>query len=979
MKRLVQITCLLLCVKGSLKAQTQLPRIVQPSPQAATIMKYGDFPVNYNTGVPEISIPLYTIKSGGLELPIILKYHASGLKPKEGDLSPIAAGWSLEAGGMITRVIKNRCDELYQRPVPWKQPPLSQHVQADFDYINTIYLRGKDSEHDEFSYSIPNKTGKFAIEDDGTGKYNAYSYPFVPYQFDVQTTPAQNYYRVINGIDVKDDEGNLYKFGHTHTETASTQSEYVGPTGWFLEEIESSISKSKITFSYDAIPEYQGPYGDYWGINVGNDMGVRADNPSANISYCSPTYWTIDWVANPSAIRYNTKVVSYIYFDHGYVKFNHSSDKRRINSIEVYDVGNNRIKLITLNRSQFVANSAFNKLNSIEISGQTPDVVEKYEFNYNENLPVHEEQATIDYWGYCNGYTTSQSNRAPIRNTTVYYPVSEDGTSGQSANITIGTASFDPSADGEPTKWFILEKIKYPTGGETEFQYEPNKYIDQNSGNSTQQFAGGGLRIKTITSRDNAGKTITKTYEYKPRQVDISMFSEMNYTTTTFYLVTLGQAHCRVGNCGPDFQSPYIFRSRMFSNSWNRHLGSNNVMYDEVTEYFGDQNTNTGKNVYVYKYENPNEKGIMENVYATHFYIRVYKNWGNGLLERHETYKKNGTSYDIVRSVTTKYGFTYLKTLKNLYVTACFTSYDDLPASGGYDFINYYNNGCYNYVRYPFSANDQQIVTGAYYLNSKEEKDYTGAGTLTRFTEYEYGNPLHFYPTKTTTTMKSGEKKVTYDKYVNEFSAQEPYTSMKGKNILKPLIEQKAYIKDISNNERLVNTVKTNYNFWYNSTWGNINANSKFLPQTVETSTYTNPNEVRLRYHSYDDKGNVTMQSKENDVPKTYIWGYNNTLPVAEVTGESYNNVISILNQGILQNPVSDQALRDELQKIRVQFPAALTTTYTFKPLFGITSETDAGNHTKFYEYDTYGRLKRIRDKDNNILKEFDYKFQEQQ
>jgi YD repeat-containing protein len=44
----------------------------------------------------------------------------------------------------------------------------------------------------------------------------------------------------------------------------------------------------------------------------------------------------------------------------------------------------------------------------------------------------------------------------------------------------------------------------------------------------------------------------------------------------------------------------------------------------------------------------------------------------------------------------------------------------------------------------------------------------------------------------------------------------------------------------------------------------------------------------------------------------------------------------------------------------------------------GITAQCDAANRTTYYDYDTFSRLKLIRDMDGNILKSFDYKYRQQ-
>lgn len=103
--------CMVLCCNGKyLIAQDEVTRFSPASPDAAALGKYGVFPVSYQTGTVNINIPLYTIKSKSLTLPMMLNYHPSGIKVDEIS-SSIGLSWSLNAGGVITRVIKGIADD----------------------------------------------------------------------------------------------------------------------------------------------------------------------------------------------------------------------------------------------------------------------------------------------------------------------------------------------------------------------------------------------------------------------------------------------------------------------------------------------------------------------------------------------------------------------------------------------------------------------------------------------------------------------------------------------------------------------------------------------------------------------------------------------------------------------------------------------------------------------------------------------------
>ena len=56
-------------------SQNDYNRVNFYPPSVASMMKYIDYPVSPRTGIPDIGIPLFTVRSGKLELPLTLSFH----------------------------------------------------------------------------------------------------------------------------------------------------------------------------------------------------------------------------------------------------------------------------------------------------------------------------------------------------------------------------------------------------------------------------------------------------------------------------------------------------------------------------------------------------------------------------------------------------------------------------------------------------------------------------------------------------------------------------------------------------------------------------------------------------------------------------------------------------------------------------------------------------------------------------------------
>ncbi|MBC9930406.1 RHS repeat domain-containing protein [Chitinophaga qingshengii] len=133
--------------------------------------------------------------------------------------------------------------------------------------------------------------------------------------------------------------------------------------------------------------------------------------------------------------------------------------------------------------------------------------------------------------------------------------------------------------------------------------------------------------------------------------------------------------------------------------------------------------------------------------------------------------------------------------------------------------------------------------------------------------------------------------------------------------------------------------------------------------------------EPRLIFDLYDAAGNVLQQHKVNDEPESFIWGYGNSYPVAAIKGMSYSAVSGLVNVLAINNLYNETQIRNSLAPLRT-LDGAMSTIYTFRPQVGMTSMTDPSGRTIYYEYDGFGRLTVIRDKDGKILKQTDYKYQ---
>lgn len=222
------------------KAEESLTDILPPSPTASGIIRYGDIPVSYSTGIPEISIPLYTIKCGSLEMPVTLSYHAGGIKVDEA-ASRVGLGWSLLAGGTVGGSVRRGAStEFY----PITLPSFETLRNKDFtgftwDDINTLKSMHIMPAPQWYSYSVNGMSGRLVYDANDMALYDAGAKKDITFQ------KKNDVFSAIDNL------GNNYLFdvGEMTDNTASSGSLY--NTAWNLSQLKSCNGRDSINISYN--------------------------------------------------------------------------------------------------------------------------------------------------------------------------------------------------------------------------------------------------------------------------------------------------------------------------------------------------------------------------------------------------------------------------------------------------------------------------------------------------------------------------------------------------------------------------------------------------------------------------------------------------------------------------------------------------------------------------------------------------------
>src|SRR5699024_5523387 len=96
---------------------------------------------------------------------------------------------------------------------------------------------------------------------------------------------------------------------------------------------------------------------------------------------------------------------------------------------------------------------------------------------------------------------------------------------------------------------------------------------------------------------------------------------------------------------------------------------------------------------------------------------------------------------------------------------------------------------------------------------------------------------------------------------------------------------------------------------------------------------------------------------------------HSNNITGKTINGWTYHEVTITGTSSIY---ISGSGYIDELRLYPIN---AQITTYTYKPLHGMTSKCNNKNNITYYQYDGFGRLKLVRDENGNIIKQYAYHY----
>lgn len=990
MKKILFTLFMLTICLGRLCGQIpQAPKSL-PSPTVAELGLYGEVPVSHFTGTPSIQIPLYDARFGQFHLPLTLSYHASGVRP---DVHPgwLGMGWSLNAGGYISRVVHDMPDD-------YNNPAFYTGARAGFYFTCSIldneawntrsYLRQvaqstndmwRDTEPDLFSFSFMGYSGQFALTHEGEWMVQC-DKPvkvelidgFLATPFSQEATYFESRSRTptFAGFVLTAEDGTRYTFGgdtfsieYSLNFFSQYYDEWIANT-WHLRQIEYTNGQ-KVNFVYMRDGFINQMYLSIYEVLASRTASYNECSwfsfPTIENSYqgrlIAPVYlsristgdlvldfyWDMSHELGYEERVYKEKYEAWLNTYDGHSSFlpflndNRLRDeypacleKLRWNKLSYIRIGKGMRQIIrTFNFAYNDLPTQRLMLQSVSESNEgTTGRVWQFAYNRPDLLPPYLSNM-VDHWGFYNGTYASL-------NFTQYHLYRE------------------PNA--ACLQYGMLEKITYPTGGYTRFVFEPHTYRKQLSlerweqcDSLAQNKMAGGLRIKQIIQSDTGAAA------------DEKVASEYYYVSD--YLANGANAGISSGVLGGTAQ--YYFA-------------------DYEVEAFNDDNTHRWMRIFSSQSVLPG----CENSAGSHVgYSEVIERKPDGTFIRYRyTNFDNGYMDEAPDAVIQEGRTPYEPYTSNAFMRGQLLSQEEYASDGTLKHRRNltWGKSSNNYVR-SMTARYASVcpTTTVSYDEGSAYRIYMGTPRITAETETWYDSPQQPRTIQTSYGYDAynqlSRKSQVMDKlwkstsYVRTSgSSAEVCQSMAEKHILSPIVkETESYILA---QPLLITQGKTNQ---YTYVQPNASNPRLFVLGKAEQRIENGQFKTQYVCHSCNLRGYPVHVTK-NDVDIVYLWGYRNRFLIAEIRNATRAEVESVI-ENIDSFSAAWTPSQQELNLLRESLPQAQITSFTYTPSGKVASITNPQGRTDYFEYDSLDRLKTERNYLGEVEKAYRYNYSSNQ
>jgi len=565
MKKIVLILMASVSLATAQTISTFAPKIsnIPSSPEAALFQRFGDIPVGYYTGTASISIPIYTLKGAGLTIPIELRYNSSGIKVAD-EATWVGLGWDLSPGGAIVQEVRGKRDDedvFYYPTQPegydYLKYKISMNGPAD-NYKTMWHACGYDPDDDasKIFFESPLSTADIQLRmrlEEGGGQPDIYNFNFAGYSgkfyinFETQQIVQMDkkdeifFERVgFNSFTATTQDGNTFHFNvleNAYNYNSSVDVSVKAGRTFKLSQIDL-VNGKHIYFTYTTTSLYSKLYSESTYIVTNCDgenshLGIQATEIQSDVkvlTQISTEDTVIDFVLEDreDLIAPNIPGVT---------------PPKRLKQIDISAKGdpNEKIRSFQFNYSYFPYDPSLGiasviiqpipniatlgkrlKLDSVKEIGYegVTEVSTKpaYRFDYNMDVTMPLKiSCSKDFWGYFNG----APNTSLLPNLE-YFDFENDPEYKQvyvepNGMVHPHTAPFqyrnyvgvNRFTNTAKTGAYMLNKITYPTGGSSKFEYEPNTFTNQFVPNNDQINAS---YKHTLLDHDGTNATYRKSF-----------------------------------------------------------------------------------------------------------------------------------------------------------------------------------------------------------------------------------------------------------------------------------------------------------------------------------------------------------------------------------------------------------------------------------------------------------------------------------